>query len=812
MLRRFQEARSAHAERASLRAHDGPGVAACAALTDALDASLVELAAPLLRPGFALVAVGGYGRREQCRHSDIDLMLLFAGEPDRAVVDGVLYPLWDSGVPVGHSVRSVAQVAGAARENVETLTALLDARLVSGDEAVYARFLEARRRFVRKQRDGLRGELAERRAALRLSEPWQAQEPNVKAGRGGLRELQTVRWLALADAIAGGAAEPAWAYPRELEEARETLLGTRNALHALGERPNDTLRRDLMAAVAELLDTDRPAWTRRLTAATRRVDAAAGERLDRAEGAQGAGGGGLGRRFGQIARLLGRAPASPDAGRPPEAGGTDLERLLAALEQAHPGALEPLPPSPWLERILPEWDLLRGLQHVAPFHLHPVDVHSWRTVWEAREAASSDEEKLGTTRAAASLPRRELLLAALLHDIGKGYEGDHSTVGAVIAERFAARGGFGDEVTRRLVSAVEHHLLLPTVATRRDIADERVIRETAQAAGDAQTLDLLYVLSVADARASGPDVWNAWKAQLMRALYERVHDELSDVPMETAVERRRRAAVAGLADVLPAAAVEAHLDALPAAYVLSMEPDAIGRHLRLIEEADGGTALDHDRVGEVDRLTVVTPDRPGILQAVSGTLAVHNVNVLGGVAYTRADGVAIDVMHLGDALGSGIDERRWGRIAEAVPRALEGEFAIDARLAETRATYRREPAAQLPAIPTRVHVDNAGSERYSILEVRAADRLGLLYAITGALRELALDIHVAKVDTLGREVVDAFYVLRENGRRVEAPDEIERLVARVTAAVTSLDEDLPEGNVPGDDALEGDLLEPATGG
>ncbi|MDA1061330.1 MAG: HD domain-containing protein, partial [Chloroflexi bacterium] len=468
---------------------------------------------------------------------------------------------------------------------------------------------------------------------------------------------------------------------------------------------------------------------------------------------------------------------------------------------ARPDALEPLPPSPWLERLLPEWEQLRGLPHIAPFHLHPVDVHGWRTVWEAHEAASSDEDGLGTARAAASLPRRELLLAALLHDIGKGHEGDHSTVGAVIAERFATRAGLGDEVTRRLVNAVEHHLLLPTVATRRDIADRQVIRETAQAAGDARTLDLLYVLSIADARATGPDVWNAWKAQLIRSLYERVHDELSDVPLETAVERRRRAVIAALADARPAAAVEALLDALPAAYLLSMEPDAIGRHLRQIEEAAGGTALDHDRIGEVDRLTIVTPDRPGILQAVSGTLAVHNVNVLGGIAYTRADGVAIEVMHLGDALGSGIDERRWDRISEAVPRALEGAFAIDERLAETRATYHRELPADLAAIATRVHVDNAGSERYSIVEVRAADRLGLLYAITGALRGLALDIHVAKVDTLGREVVDAFYVLRENGRRVEAADEIDRLIARVTAAVAALDAGLDVG-----------VQEPATGG
>jgi [protein-PII] uridylyltransferase len=796
-LRRFHEARSAAAGRASLHAHGRAGVDACAALTGELDADLFELAEPLLRPGFALVAVGGYGRREQCRHSDIDLMLLFEGEPDREAVDGVLYPLWDSGISVGHSVRRLSEVAPAARENVETLTALLDARLVAGDETLYGRFLETRQRLVRKHGGWLRSELVERRAALRAREPWQLQEPDVKTGRGGLRELQAVRWLELAAAIADGTRDPRWTYGRDAAEARERLLATRNALHALAERPNDRLRRDLMAPVAELLGSDRQAWTRALTAAMRRVDAAAGEQLD----VQHAAGGRALRRW--AAGLLRRKSAREHPTGPARER-SDLEELVAALEEASPGPLEPLPEMPWLARLLPEWEVQRSLPHIAPFHLHPVDVHSLRTVWETRQGIEEDEERLATARAAASIPdRRELLLAALLHDIGKGHEGEHSEVGAVIAERFCARAGLGDEATRRLVAAVEHHLLLPTVATRRDIADEQVIREVAQAVGDPQTLDLIYVLSVADARASGPDVWNAWKAQLMRSLYERVHEELSDVPMETAVERRRRAVVDALASTRPAAEVEAHLNALPASYLLSMEPEAIGRHLRLIEQAEGATALDHDRVGEVERLTVVMPDRPGIMQAVTGTLAVHNVNVLGGVAYTRADGVAIEVMHLADALEGGIDERRWGRIFDATPRALSGEFAIDERLAETRATYGGDAPAE---IPTSVTVDNAGSERYSIIEVRAADRLGLLYAITSALHELALDIHVAKVDTLGREVVDAFYVLRTSGRRVEERDEIERLVTRVTAAVEALDVEAAAAG------SAGSAREPATGG
>jgi len=356
----------------------------------------------------------------------------------------------------------------------------------------------------------------------------------------------------------------------------------------------------------------------------------------------------------------------------------------------------------------------------------------------------------------------------------------------------AVRAGLGDEAAQRLAEAVLHHLLLPDVATRRDISDERVIREVADTVGDMRTLNLLYVLSVADARACGSDVWNAWKAQLMRSLYLRVSEELSGVSLRTPAVRRD-AAVRELSGRVEPQAVEAHLNQMPIGYLLSMEPEAIGRHIELIDSgvmsraatpAPVAPVLHHDQLGNLDRITIVTGDRPGILQAVAGSLAVHNVNVLGGTAYTRDDGVAIDVMHVGDGRGRGIDEQRWERIFDSMSSALAGEFPIESRLAAARASYGAEPAAQLP---TTVEVDNASSDEYSIVEVHAADRLGLLYTITTALRDMSLDIHMAKVNTFGDEIVDAFYVRRQNGLRIEASDEIERLVARITAAVAALD-------------------------
>ena len=770
------EARSAAVERASVRGHkpvgelpdELPGIAFCHALSDSLDEALTELAADG-GAGFAVIAVGGYGRREQCRHSDIDLMLLVEGRPPESVT-GMLYPLWDAALKVGHSVRSVNEAMEAARQNVETLTALFDARLVSGDAELFARFVRARRKLARAQRRELERELAARRSALVERERWQLQEPDVKNGRGGLRSLQAVHWLEAAEALAAGDEPPALAPP--LAEAHETLLATRNALHALSDRPNDRFRHDLAGPVAAWLGVDPGTWGKRLLAAMRVVDAAAAERLAQSPPRSG------------VARWLPRrrrAVSGVDM-----KGATDLERLIDALRNSGPERLDPLPPSEWLTRLLPEWEALRCVPHIAPFHRHPVDVHCWRTVDEALYAMRHDEDDTATPAVAAHLAEREVLLSALLHDIGKGHEGDHSEVGAVIVERFASRAGLDPGATRRLSNAAAMHLLLPAVATRRDISDPQVIQETATQVGDAHTLHLLYLISVADARASGPDVWGAWKAQLMRQLYLRVLDVLSaDEPdAATATVARRQRVIEALAGTHAESEVLAHLDQLPPNYLLGASAEMIGQHLTMIREAAGGTAVRRDRAGAVDRLTLVTPDHPGILSRVAGTLAVHNASVLGGSAFTRDDDVAIEVMHVNDGLGHEIDDRRWQRILEAVRQALAGEFPIDERLAETRRTYHAVP--RVP-IETTVHVDNSGSDRYSIVEVGTSDRLGLLYAITRALHDLALDIHLAKVDTLGAEVVDAFYVLRENGRRIEGADEIERVARRVKEAVAALD-------------------------
>lgn len=748
------------------------GLARCRLTSDALDRALTELAAETTTD-FAVVAVGGYGRREQSRHSDVDLMLLVPRGGNEANATRLLYPLWDAGLKVGHSVRTVGEIPLAA-EHIETFTALLDARFVAGDAALFGELEVALSRLASSRRRRLLAGLRERHQALQRAEPWQVQATNVKTSRGGLRQLQFIHWLARAEQRTEADVGPT--LTPDLEVIRERLLATRQAIHALAERPGDTLRDDLAPRVAAWLGETPLDSARALYLAMREVDSAASVALDARPG---------GRRWWQLWHRSAGAAASGPAEDP-----TDLDALRDALrrvaDETMTVELDPLPRADWLERLIPEWETLRARRHVAPFHTHPIDTHLLRTVAEAAYLADHDGDGTGTVEVARALgDRDELLLAAFLHDVGKGREEEHSTAGAVIAERFCARAGLDAARTQRLVTVVEQHLLLPSVATRRDIADPRVISEVAEAVGTPRILHLLYLVAIADSRATGPEVWSAWKAQLMRSLYERVLAVLVEVgaqPLDTGRSLER--AQAALADRFSPAEVAAHASQIEPGYLLSTPAETIGDHMTLVSEARSqGVGIRRDQLEGIDRLTIVSEDRPGLLQSLAGALAAHQASVLGGVAYTRDDGIAIEVWHVGDALGHEIDERRWTRILEAIPQVLGGSFPLDERIVQMRRTY---PAPPRTIEPT-VHVENAASDAYSVLEVTAQDRPGLLHAITRVLHELGIDIHLAKVDTLGPEVFDAFYIQRENGRRIEGPDEIERLEGRVLDAIAALE-------------------------
>ncbi|MGP3926231.1 [protein-PII] uridylyltransferase [Streptomyces sp. 8N616] len=808
--------------------------AALARLTDEWLAALLHSGARAAgTSGVALVSVGGYGRGELSPRSDLDLLLLHDGSADAGAVatlaDRVWYPVWDLGLALDHSVRTPAEARKTAGEDLKVQLGLLDARHVAGDAALTAGMRTAVLADWRNQAPKRLPELNElcQERAERQGELQFLLEPDLKEARGGLRDVTALRAVAaswLADA------------PREgLEDARRRLLDARDALHLSTGRATDRLalqEQDQVAADLGLLDAD--ALLRQVYEAARTVSyagdvtwrevgrvlraRAARPRLRSLLGGRG-GRAGSGRAQGDgaertplaegvvelegevvLARTarpdrdpvlpLRAAAAAAQAGLPlslhavrrmtatarplpvpwPAEAREQLVTLLGAGEPTVP-VWEALEAEGLITRLLPDWERVRCRPQRNPVHRWTVDRH----LVETAVRASALTRRVG---------RPDLLLvAALLHDIGKGWPGDHSVAGEVIAKDVASRIGFDRADVGVLATLVRHHLLLVETATRRDLDDPATVRSVARAVGSIGTLELLHALTEADALATGPAAWSSWRGGLVADLVKRVTAVLSGEPVEdqgTPAEptaEQERLAVEALRTGGPVLALHAQTElALPG----EEDAEASGR------DAESGP----EPVGV--ELLIAVPDQSGVLPAVAGVLAMHRLTV------RAADLRAIELPEAlagqegdekpseGKRPGGGVLLLSWrvaaeygslpqaARLRNDLVRALNGSLDIPARLAEREAAYPRRRGVQAP--PPRVTVAPAGSRLATVIEVRTQDAPGLLHRIGRALDAAAVRVRSAHVSTLGANAVDAFYVTDPAGDPL--PDERALAVAQ----------------------------------
>jgi [protein-PII] uridylyltransferase len=417
---------------------------------------------------------------------------------------------------------------------------------------------------------------------------------------------------------------------------------------------------------------------------------------------------------------------------PPDARAL-IERLLLAGRPVI-GVVEALDQTGvWLQ-VLPEWKAVRSRPQHNPYHRFTVDRHLLETVANAAALAPT-------------VDRPDLLvMAALFHDLGKIGAPDHTAVGVELARTIGARIGYPDDDIEMLAGLVRHHLLLSDVASRRDLNDESTIELVARAVGSDRFLRLLAALTEADGKATGPAAWSAWKAELVGMLVARVSARLLGETPSPA----------------PALAL----------------PD--GRPLA--ELVNGGRRI----VASAEVVTVATEDRPGILSRVAGVLALRGLDVLEAAAYSAPDGTALSRFRVRDPVR---DETPWAHVVADIDKALDGRLAIDARLADRARDYGRR-AGFRPNERTTVTFDNAASTEATVIDIEAPDSIGLLYRITRAVSDLDLDIRSAKVQTLGEQVVDSFYLRDRQGKRIDAPEmlaEVERAVLHaVKAAVAAV--------------------------
>lgn len=777
----------------------------CAALTAALDTVIAELAAPLAGEPLAVVAVGGYGRGEQCLFSDVDVMLLHEGADLDLATHSVLYPLWDAKLKVGHSVRTGREAAAAAGEDFETLTSMLTMRRVAGDASLVTS-LESRLAQIVQGRP-LASTLAEHEWGRRRLDPFPVMAADLKEGRGALRTFQGFLWERRRAQLVWDRSEAP-----TLEEAAAygDLLSVRNALHAVAGSASDVFVADVREAAAEWLGWDLFEVASRVCRSLAVGDRLAERRWPDLVGGRGDPMVALGRGvFGRITSrfrrsapsgqpadtplgLAVRAAARPEgvwldtveterirsdtAGRWTEADRRAFVRLLAAGERGR-AAWSLLDELGWVDRHLPEWAAVRHLPQLAAFHDHPVDAHLWRTVDEMQQLATSSGRAGELADAVGST--EELMLAAFFHDIGKGRGGDHSDVGADLANRALHRLGFGPATTAVVTAAVRHHLLLSETATRRDLDDPQVIAGIADVAGDLRTLQVLYLLSMADAMATGTSTWSSWKAALLGRLYEAASAMLGVVgpPEPDKIE----AVLDAASRRLPADVVEEHLAAMSAEYLATVPADEMVWHLDLLSQTQADAGLDVRAGDGYDRVLVVGADRTGFLGAVAAVFAGQGVSIVGARLFTRSDGTAIDEFQVvDDRTGGPVASERWQRIERDLVDAVRGALDTDALLASRARVYQnglRRPG------PAAVTLPEGASSRYTVVEVRCPDRIGRLAEIAAALYGAGLDIGLARLDTRASEVIDTFHV-RRNGHPIRDPDEQQELIAELEAALS----------------------------
>jgi [protein-PII] uridylyltransferase len=807
----------------------------------------------------AIVATGGYGRGQLAPGSDIDLLFIRPFKQTawgESVIEFVLHMLWDLGLKVGNATRSLAECTRLAKQDLTIRTALLEARFLWGDRGLYD---ELRKRFwaeVAKgsEQDYVEAKLAEREERhRRQGESRYLVEPNIKDGKGGLRDLQTLYWIGK---YLYHVEDPANlvehnVFTREefrlFRKSEAFLWNVRCRLHYLVGRAEERLSFDVQPDLARLMgftdENPRRAVERFMHAYflvakdvgdLTRIFCAALEEQNK-------------KRRPSLSNLLpgflkprsgdddlfvenGRLNARPNAFRRDP---VNLIRIFHMADQkrvdVHPDALRTItrsldlvaddlrnnatanrlfleiltsPRDPEralrllneagvLGRFVPAFAHAVALMQFNMYHHYTVDEHLIRAVGNVAAIERGElkaEHPLATDVVKRIKSRETLYCAILLHDIAKGLPGDHSQVGATIAETLCPRLGLSHEDTATVAWLVRNHLVMSDTAQRRDIADLKTLRDFVDTVQSPEMLRLLLVITVADIRAVGPGVWNGWKGQLLRELYTAAEALIAGGDPGPARAARVSSAKAALAarivDFSPPLrerALARHYDA----YWLAFDVTTHERHSRMVATAEGkgdllALSAEDQPARSVTEVVVHTPDHPGLFSQLAGAIAVSGGSIVDAKAFTTVDGFAIDVFSVQDADGGPYgDPARIERLLKTITKTLTGEI-VPRKIIAKRTPKKRMEAFRRPG---RAQFDNDASATSTVLEVDGTDRPGLLYDVAQAIFESALSISSAMVATYGERAVDVFYVRDGFGHKITHSERLAAVRERLLKAL-----------------------------
>jgi [protein-PII] uridylyltransferase len=783
----------------------GDALTALAERTARVDAVVSRAAAEILLPGLpsaALLAVGGYGRRQLFPFSDVDLLLLFGSE--RAAVDGkeviaaFLQSLWDAGLRVSHSVRTPAECAEVHETNAELNVSLLDQRFLTGDRVLYAALAEKLPRFVQSNREALVRNLARlaRERHSKYDNTFYHLEPNVKDTPGGLRDYQLVCWLAQLRDASGSRIEAAQTSP-ELDEAFRHMARLRCYLHFQSGRDNNQLSFDAQDAIAEQWDGgDTAGWMRAYYRHARAIHRAAIRDLDRVEAASSS----LFAQFrdwrGRLAnadisvhreRAHFRAPLQLEsdpalvlrlfeftarhgvrpsfeaeqqiAARLPRlrAQFAEIDALWPLIEPMFglphaPAALRSMHETGVLTALFPELSHIECLVIRDFYHRYTVDEHTLvaiRNLWEIGDPFRDLRSEI--TRPAL------LLFALLFHDSGKGTGGEGHVSGSVNLAQSAAERIRMPAADRDVVLfLIRKHLELSAVMQSRDVFDPQTAQDVARQMGAVERLKMLTLLTYADISAVNPSAMSPWRAENLWQVYMMVYNALT-----RELETDRIPAPTG-----PPERVE-FLEGFPTRYLRTHSDAEIAGHMALeAASRTRGAAVEIRRLDSAWQMTLVARDRPGLFAGAAGTLSSFGMNIVKAEAFANRRGVVLDTFTFEDPMRTlDLNPSELERLRNRAERVIAGRTDVRELL---RNRPKPSPPSRKARIQPRVSFNSEASGAATLIEIVAEDRPGLLYDLASAISSSGGNIEVVLIDTEAHKAIDVFYVTADGKKLDEA--------------------------------------------
>ncbi len=808
---------------------------------ESFEHSMVGPELALYKNPYAMVALGGYGREEQCVHSDVDILFLFKKKVPEAAADliqEIVYPLWDLGLEVGYATRTLKECISMSRKDFIVLTPILDARFICGMSILFSDLLDTlRQKILTKQSKKIITWLVDqsRERHLHFGDSSYLLEPNLKEGQGGLRDYHTMLWI--------GRIKLNIRQPRDLEyfghlsheeylsirKALSFIWDVRNRLHLKSGKKSDQLYFENQIQLAEslhfkkrsgqqaverflgelhanmdfmkqqfLMFLSEHGYANTYSKKNRyrlsvHVEGLAVNRdmldfispeyvLSRPEL--------LVQIFEESARL--KIPLSGEAKRIVSEFRHLIDHEIRTDKQVLKGletilrepvlttdVLGEMLDSGCLLSLIPELKSIINRIQYDEYHVYPVDKHSLRTVQTVR-AFGTDQDTSGCPFCGnvwkGLKNQKRLLWAALLHDIGKGTpEKNHAKTGAKIARKIMAGFGYSEYDVETVSFLVEQHLLLMKTATRRDIHDEETAIMCARIIKKVSRLQMLFLLTVADAVSTGRNAWSEWTMALLRDLFLKVMNilkkgELASRHAIQTIEKKQDTILASAKTPDERSRLANTFNIMSPRYVLTMPATNILEDIALYQNMNNREFVWHiskDEAADTRIVRICAKDRPGLFSKIAGMFTLNNLDILDAQIFTWRNDIALDIFTIKPPPDKIFENERWVKAEKNLNAALSGEMDLASQLKKKMKTASAiKPRASKR--PHKVNVDNESSSFFTIIEVFTYNFSGLLFAITDALYQAGLDIWVAKISTNIDQVVDVFYVRDVHGQKVDS--------------------------------------------